>query len=164
MPLQSGTLRHPSGPGTFSPRQAMILTFGYTSKGSPSLSKRCTAITRREMPTCGPAIPTPSCSGEVTVATIFRARVAKSSLLNSLSVSSEHGRLSTSRSSGALTVSTLITSPCPLMIPLSSLLRLPCEQAHIVEYAANSAAFRKKYFILPINSFTLLSLNSFTRR
>ena len=61
-PVQSGTLRQPSGPGTFSPRQAMILTFGYTSKGSPSLSKRCTAITRLEIPTCGPAIPTPSCS------------------------------------------------------------------------------------------------------
>ena len=29
----------------------------------------------------------------------------------------------------------------PLMIPLASLLKQPCEQAHIVEKAANSAAF-----------------------
>ena len=42
----------------------------------------------------------------------------------------------------------------PLMIPLASLLKQPCEQAHIVEKAANSAAFLKKFFILLINSFT----------
>ena len=43
---------------------------------NPGLSKRCTAIIRRRIPTCGAAMPTPVFCGSCTVASILRRRTA----------------------------------------------------------------------------------------
>ena len=75
MPLLSGTERQPSRPFSVSWERAVIDMLGYTSKGKPGLSKRCTATICLSRPTWGPAIPTPSTVLSDTVFTIRPANV-----------------------------------------------------------------------------------------
>src|SRR5690606_34535783 len=77
------------------------------SNGSPGLSKRCTQIKFRFIPTCGAAMPTPGCSESVTARYM---RLASSGSRGSLgSISSDGVR---NMASSAATVSWMTRISC----------------------------------------------------
>src|SRR3546814_17723720 len=64
--MVSGMERQTSSPLRNNLERQVIFGLRYNSIGSPGLSKRCTQITLRFMPTWGAAMPTPGCSESVT--------------------------------------------------------------------------------------------------
>src|SRR5574344_1370849 len=77
IPLIPGTERQPSGPRTIGSMRVSMDGFTYISNGFPGLSYLITAMTLRLIPTWGADIPTPFCSGDVTVAMSFADKVRK---------------------------------------------------------------------------------------
>src|SRR3546814_17553262 len=64
--MVSGMERQPSSPLRNNLERQVIFGLRYNSIGSPGVSKRCTQITLRFMPTWGAHMHTPGCSESVT--------------------------------------------------------------------------------------------------